>query len=353
MENLIIEGAKWLQEDKHNNPKGTIKKRTFYVLSCFKDYLKNNKVEVESSTGKSINEIIAIVSNAQTIFSTILDYYLKGLHFIAVQTFKTYIADLAINHEAIGIRLYKARKPESYYPFTNDEMFHIPYDKRKKVGNQRFSISGLPCLYLGSSTYVCWEEMERNDFTYCNFCGFTNNKIMDVYDLSLPLMISNLEDIKRICIILACSLSAKREELFKVEYVLPQCLLQALLLRHHFYHRDKKLFGIKYISSHALNGDADCFKIDFGDNNWVKRFINYVFPASSAEESGFNSELKALFKQTATTTLFNENLLTPNKIVSGNSHDRYLDSQFGLMDAYLDEKMGFNPLRKEIRIITD
>lgn len=353
MENLIIEGARWLQYDKQKNTKETIKRRTAGVLLFFKEYLKNNKDELESITGKSINELLALVSKTQAIFNTILDYYLKGLHLIAVQTFKTYIDDISIYHEALGVRLYKARKPESYYPFNNDEMFHIPYDKRNKIGNQRYSISGLPCLYLGASTYVCWEEMERNDFTYCNFCGFTNNQIIDVYDLTLPLKIIDLKDIKRVCIILACSLSAKREDIFKVEYVLPQCLLQALMFRHHYYHKEKKIFGIKYISSHALNGDANCFKIDFNDNNWVKRFINYVFPAASAEESGFNSQLKSMFRQTDTTTLFNENLLTPNKIVSGNSHDRYLDSQFGLMDSYLDEKMGFIPLRKEVQIITD
>lgn len=347
MNNLIIEASNWLRSDICR--KGSIQERTKGVLSLLKEYIKTNKSELESITGRTVAEMNKIVQESTMIFCNIIDSYLRGVHYIAVASSKSYIKDINIYHEPKGVRLYKARKSESNYPFSNDEMFHIPYDKRYKIGNQRFSISGMPCLYLGASSYVCWEELERTDFTSCNFCGFTNISTIDIYDLVLPDKITDFGDIKRICMILACSLSANRNDVFKIEYILPQCFLQSFILRHHYYHNDKKIFGIKYLSSHGLNGDANCFSVDFGDAKWINRFVNYVFPAASSDNSGFNSQLKSLFKQTETTTMFNETLLAPEKIITGNSHDVYLDSQFGLMDAFLDEKMGFVPLRKEVK----
>ena len=41
------------------------------------------------------------------------------------------------------------------------EMYHIPLNKRDLVGTQRFSIPGVPCLYLGTSVYDIWLEMGR------------------------------------------------------------------------------------------------------------------------------------------------------------------------------------------------
>lgn len=350
MENLIIESSNWLRSDQCS--KGSIQDRTQGVLGHFKKYLRRNKDELESLTGKPINYLVNDVVVCQTVFGAIISAYLRGVHHIAVTSAHSFVKEITIGILPKGARLYKARVAESNYLFSQDEMFHIPYEKRNKIGNQRFSVSGLPCLYLGSSSYICWEELGRVDFSACNFCGFTNISDVDLYDLALPVSISSASDIKRICLILACSLSAKREDLFKEEYILPQCIFQALILRHHYYHSNKKTFGIKYFSAHVLNGDADCFKIDFSDSNWNKRFINYVFPAASTENSGFSSLLKSVFNQSETTTMMIETLLSPDKLVSGRSNDVYLDSQFGLMDAYLDERMGYKPLRREATFLT-
>ena len=40
-------------------------------------------------------------------------------------------------------------------------MLHIPFNKREIIKSQRFSIPGLPCLYLGNTTYDCWIELGR------------------------------------------------------------------------------------------------------------------------------------------------------------------------------------------------
>ena len=350
MDNLIEQASSWLQDSICKT--GAIQDRTQCVLKKFKNYLRNNKDELQAITGMDIKDLINEVVACQNVFGQIIVAYLRGAHYIAIHTANTFIKGFDPFLLTARARLYKARESSSNYLFGKEDMFHIPYDKRSKIGNQRYSVSGLPCLYLASSSYVCWEELGRVDFQTCNFCGYSNKAEFPVYDLALSSAITQVSDIKRICIILACSLSANREALFKEEYILPQCLLQAFVLKHHYYHLDKRLFGIRYLSVHALNGDADCFNIDFKEKKWIDRLYNYVFPAASAETTGYNILLRDMFIQTETVAMFKEILHTPDKLIGGISDDEYLDSQFGLMDAFLDEKMGYKPLRKEATLLT-
>lgn len=347
MNSLRIEASNWLKSDDCS--KGAIQDRTKAVLYFFKEYIKSNKAELETALNRPIKDIMGEVDQCSVSFGIILNSYLRGVQYQAVAHAKTFVKDLQTIPLSKNARLYKARKSDSYYLYCKEDMFHIPYDMRCKVGNFRFSISGMPCFYLGSSSYVCWEELGRVNFNSCNFCGYTNNVDVDVYDFSLPDVIISLSDVKRVCIALACSLSAKRDDLFKEEYIIPQCLFQALNLRHFYNH---KLFGVKYLSVHALNGDADCFKIDLSDSKWVDRLYNYVFPAASPEKKGYYQVLLSSFTQTDTTSMFKELLLSPEKLIAGNNKDVYLDSQFGLMDAFLDKKMSFEPLRRESTFLT-
>ena len=56
------------------------------------------------------------------------------------------------------LQLFRARTgdPKGY---PAKEMLHLPYSMRSKTGNYRFSIPGLPSLYLGNSSYACWLEL--------------------------------------------------------------------------------------------------------------------------------------------------------------------------------------------------
>ena len=47
--------------------------------------------------------------------------------------------------------LFRMRYSDQHYLFDKNEMLHIPYNFRTRISNQRYSISGFPCLYLGSS----------------------------------------------------------------------------------------------------------------------------------------------------------------------------------------------------------
>lgn len=350
MDNLLTEVSSWLQAPACKQ--GSIQRRTKSILSFIKGFIRSNTIDLERITGVRINEIVKVVDTCQTSILYIISNFLKGIHYDAISSAYSFVKDFSPSVLPAGARLYKARESHSNYLYSKEEMFHIPYDKRHLIGNQRFSVSGLPCLYLASSSYVCWEELGRVDFNLCNYCGYSNQKDVLVYDFSLPLEISSLDDIKRICIALACSLAAERDDVFKEEYILPQCLLQSLIIKHRYYPLHQRLFAVKYLSVHILNGNADCFEIDLNDAKWVNRLYNYVFPAASGEAVGYNTLLQNLFIQTDVTTMFKEMLLNPDKLISGDSKDVYLDSQFGLLDAFLDNKMGYKPLRKEATFLT-
>ncbi|MBR5907048.1 MAG: hypothetical protein IKZ50_01480 [Bacteroidales bacterium] len=346
MENLIELSSSWLRGE--DCLQGDIQDRTMAIITKFQNYVNKNKDELESITGTSFEEILSSINSCRTDISNILKAFLKGDQFSALKYTRNLVKNMRTIKIQKGLRLYKARKGESLYLFSENEMFHIPFDHRDLIGNQRYSISGIPCLYLGSSSYICWEELGRVDFDMCNYCGYTNALPIMVFDLSLPLSISSLADIKRVCIILACSLSAKRDALFKEEYILPQNIFQVLILRRHYKHKG---FCIRYISTHLLNGDADCFKCNFSKEE-IERYINYVFPAAESQKAGYSNSLKSFFSRTNTIAMFREKLLSLNRLIEGNNDDAYLNSQFGLMDALLDEKMGLSPIRKETKYLT-
>lgn len=40
-------------------------------------------------------------------------------------------------------------------------MLHVPLTKRSLISSNRFSLPGIPCLYIASTTYCCWKELEE------------------------------------------------------------------------------------------------------------------------------------------------------------------------------------------------
>lgn len=65
----------------------------------------------------------------------------------------------ARNSEISKVDFYRARLNENIIDYSSKDMLHIPFKERSKVKSERFSIPGLPCLYLGNTSYVCWIEL--------------------------------------------------------------------------------------------------------------------------------------------------------------------------------------------------
>jgi hypothetical protein len=342
MKNLVEQASSWLQSEPCRS--GSIQKRTDAVISLFRSYLSNEKDEIEKITGLSDYAVTLKIDKTQKEINQILSAFLRGNQQDALQKTHAMMKAMRFDKLGPGRALYKSRENGRLFHFTKDEMFHIPYDKRSLVGNQRFSLSGLPCLYLGGSSYICWEELGRKDFSTSNYCGYSLKDEINMFDMLLPTQITNPHQVRRIVLILACSLAANREQLFKPEYILSQCILHVLINRSFYNH---SLFCVRFYSTHLLNGDADYFEFDYPNEDVLSRYINYVFPAASSKDEGYSEELKKIFHQTETISLMHETLLRPGRIMSACSGDIYLDSQFGLVDAILDEYLGLTPKRRE------
>lgn len=346
MRNLVEQASEWLQSKSCKE--GSIIERTSNVIASFRSYVETEMNEISTNVHLSSSSILEMIDTTSKSIYKILSAYLRGNHHDAHRMTRDMVKSMRFDTIVTNVPLYKCRENTRQFLFSKDEMYHIPYDKRHLVGNQRFSMSGLPCLYLGGSSYICWEELERKDLNHVNFCGYSVHGDIKLFDLLLPSAITNEHQIRRIVIILACSLPARREDIFKTEYVLPQCVLNSLIYRSYYSH---KAFCIRYYSSHLLCGDADYFKFEYDNQDYLSRYVNYVFPMPSSKNKGYNDAIRTIFNQTDTISLFRETILDPSLLMSSYSTDTYLNSQFGLIDSLLDVRLGIKPKRREGQIL--
>ena len=342
MKNLVEQASNWLQPETCCS--GSIVERTNAVVLAFRSYILEEKQEVCNNTGLPLSLIMDKIDTTDKLIRQILSAFLRGNQQDALQKTHKMMQSMKFDKMSPGVPMYKCRENSKLFHFSKDEMFHIPYEKRNLVGNQRFSLSGLPCLYLGGSSYICWEELGRKDLSSTNYCGYSLKEDINMFDFLLPVEIDNPHQIRRIVLILACSLAANRDSLFKPEYILSQSILHTLINRSFYNHSQ---FCLRFYSSHLLNGDADYYDKDYANDDFLARYVNYVFPAASSKSEGYNDDLRKFFNQTETVSLLHETILTPERLMNSGSSDVYLSSQFGLMDAILDEKLGFTPKRDE------
>ncbi|EKQ1560019.1 hypothetical protein P4W37_004260, partial [Salmonella enterica] len=176
--------------------------------------------------------------------------------------------------------LYRVRKSDNYLT-KREEIFHIPFSQRHLVRNQRYSVAGLPCLYLGASLYVCWREMNRPDFNKLFVSAFYTSQTHPE-EMILNLNIEALIDITSNFrnknqpknfklalslvalwpLILSCNyLNKQQDAIFIQEYVIPNLLMQWISRQ-----AEHKIIGIAYHTT----------KIDSGYYGY--KGLNVVFP---------------------------------------------------------------------------
>jgi len=290
-------------EDRLNNFNGRLKKLSENDLKS-SDYLSLKLPDFE----RTKNQILKVV-----------DTYLSGSIGSAYDEFEK-LTEITIIKDSIPLlteslddfkhkeykSLYRIRTSEKYIA-DREDIFHIPFEHRHLVSSQRFSISGLPSLYLGSSLYACWQEMGRPDFNkvYVSRYQVDDSRGRDVKVLNLAYSLELLkkslleklfdfssdldsDDVNNAYIalfplVMACSFTRKHDSsMFNEEYILPNLLLQWTSRNAH------EICGIKYLSSktrHVRNHEVG---------------FNYVFPPQSkgVMESGHCPELKSIFKLT-------------------------------------------------------
>ena len=180
---------------------------------------------------------------------------------------------------------YKMRKVDKKPFNSRKDLFHVPYEKRGIIGNNRYSIAGYPCLYLGNTIYTCWEEMRRPKLTEMSAIAFKVIKPLKLLDMRLKQKIDSdskeMYNIRLLPYILASSIKVHEEEAnFKPEYIIPQLILHSVIKSNDYdgviYTSTRR--GIKY------------------DKNDIKISNNLAIPVFSNKKEGYCPKLASYFK---------------------------------------------------------
>ncbi|MDY3553748.1 RES domain-containing protein [Gemmata sp. JC717] len=200
--------------------------------------------------------------------------------------------------EALGF-CYRVRvhRGES---LDREGLFHIPFENRHLVATQRYSVPGLPCLYLGGSLYTCWAEMGRPPFHELYAAAFwlkpeQTVKLLDFTNRPARLLLflnaeGDAEPLRRDFLtthvilwplMALCSIPVlHRSAPFKPEYILPQIVLQWVSKNH-------KFDGVCYFSTHV----AAVTRLPLPP-------CNIIFPARGFKARGRCEWLRERFKMT-------------------------------------------------------
>jgi hypothetical protein len=288
------------------------------LAQLFNDYAEGvARLSTKGPGARAVrNEIGTIRALSQGILLT-LDQYLSGHTFDAFQTFSDAIGHVRHRLQNLVVPLvdllgvHQSKRGFEHYgdlyrlrtgpltQLTQRDLFHIPFEKRQLVASQRYSIPGLPSLYLASSLWIAWEELGRPDLASIHasrFEGKGNLRVLDFgWSTSLAGGLSTFghsdgaetfgEFAKGQAIIwpliAACSLIRRYPGTpFVPEYIIPQFLLQ-------WVQREKDLDGIRYFSTKLA-------AMDRAQN----RAFNYVFPVRHKAPRGICGGLQNSFALT-------------------------------------------------------
>jgi hypothetical protein len=226
-----------------------------------------------------------------------IDFYLKGQPFLAYDVLdKAFVAYSIFSYlknglYEIGHYFYRLRENDSNFPVTKGEMFHIPFHLRSKVTTQRYSIPGLPCLYIADSIYVAWEEFRRPSLNKIQAIMLRNNTLIHYLNLTTDIYSedSSIVDAKPTdelwehlvtwSLIAACSVKVRNKDTsFKPEHIIPQLLLQIV-------RKEGILDGIRFSSTHINRN-----KVETSGS-----LCNLVLPVKDNSDSGYCSVLEGMF----------------------------------------------------------
>lgn len=249
-------------------------------------------------------DIISIIESIQSKLKSAINLYFDGRPFNSYMEIESIFKKNMKDNLLIGSledisypneykKLYRGRIG-NFYEYKNYDLFHVPFDKRELINTERYSIPGFPCLYLGGSVYVCWEELGRPDFDKLYVSRYEANPKLKILDLSYTAQdfiladsgksMEDKEFVKKFLItwsiICACSIKVKdiSKRKFKTEYVIPQIILQVA--------RSYGIDGIAYFSVNANYRAQLCKPV----------FINYVFPSDYVNLSTCNEKFSKKLK---------------------------------------------------------
>lgn len=256
-------------------------KRTFidYFLQC-KDNLKNTK---DNQINDNNNYILNIIYNIDPkeisdFFDSLTNVYLKWINSESLRAIFN-LQTLLKKYNILDVKnisnnvFYRGRNEKNF--ISHWDMFHIPFNKRHLIQNQRYSLVGQPILYLCSTPYCVYKELNSIENLKISSFRLKPGESFKFYDNTnkLPLLlndpldssVNNKLDTKynikyennktqksyyikaaffKLILSSCCSFESNSnsfEYSFKETYILPQLLAQVL--------KRKKYDGVIYTST--------------------------------------------------------------------------------------------------------
>lgn len=242
------------------------------MLDNFVSELKNSGASdrIVDDIKKYCEEVILSINlyyrgdlvEAQLAVNTMISEF--GDEFPAISDINSSIAFQGGGPDYTEVQFFRARLSENVIEFSANDMLHIPFNKRQIVKSERFSIPGLPCLYLGNSSYACWIEMgcpADHRFNVAPVVLNNTQKVLnltatmnDLYEFNKTTTESTDEELEnyvikllKLMVLTFCTSYKVKEENrnFKSEYILPQMIMLAC--------KSRNLDGITYYSKRAQN----------------------------------------------------------------------------------------------------
>lgn len=281
-------------------------------------------------------------SNAKTIdlIKEAVQLYYEGRHSKAFECIKDHLSYLWDHRNFPFEDYYRMRMFDEGEKHDRKGMFHIPFNKRTIVKTQRFSAPGYPCLYLGTSAYICWEEMLRPNLDKCYVSRFHTDEPITLFDLTLPpqkiVKNTDLYDLLRFPLIIASMVKvANPKDPFKPEYIIPQLLME-WIIDQRSERSNNTIMGIAYTSVQK--------SYDF--NFSPLKSINVAIPAFSPFEGNYSEELCEMFQLTNPTCDELERAKCPYQAIERDEkisdlEYNYRISTFGQLEARLKDKTKF------------
>lgn len=260
--------------------------KSAHDIGVLKEFPSENKHKLYDWADLNYDKIKKNINVYEKLFEAIIYTYklfLKGKHFHATlhlfDILEEYEIVDALEPKDLGL-FYKGRKVDKGVDIKSVNFFyHIPFDERYRVSNQRFSVSGQPILYLDSSILDVLYELrsEINSYPEIAIASFSFDSIIDetinsiqkpikIYDITNQILklfyekmaplnhygldesidFNNLDfdidkQFKKFILMHLCTFRIKEGRKFVEEYVLGQLLTEALRINNYD--------GIKYPST--------------------------------------------------------------------------------------------------------
>ena len=307
------------------------------ILKAINSY---NSAAFETSQKVMKNILMKLIEMYPDLVSNPFEIY-KG-----VQNYK--------RNSSLGEEYYfKARVLPTDYKTKTTDMYHIPFNRRDLVATQRFSLPGIPCLYLGKTSFVCWQELGKpaaNSFYVAAVKPVEKLKLLNLAYTNAPLINSIACDIEKeeninikkdLQSVLNCSLGIfpfiiatsfkiyGDDRNFKSEYIVSQLIMMLLF--------NRKWDGIAYSSK----------RMPMNERTFATSLNIAIMPKRNDKEAYSPLMTELVFKRPVNFEEFKliscddlwdcpqQQSTSYSKMELANKPRKYANSTFSIFDGYL------------------